>query len=467
MKLIARILAWLVALVVVIAIGGLGWLLINPPEEFRVANAYSAKIICSSVFVSGRNADQVLADDVQAPGHWLLKYVSVTKGEDAVTAKLFGFLAAESAVYRPGLGCASAPNGDLDAVRAVAFKTLPVIPPVSDFEWPLGDTVSRSADPRAEALLADPKLIGPGARATVVVKDGRIVAEAYAPGFDAETPLLGWSMTKTVTGALAAIRMREGALSWDKARLFPDWTDDRAKITVAELMAMTSGLSLNESYGDVDDVTRMLFLEPDQAKFVRDKPLEAKPGEKFEYTTGAAVLLARAVQDTLADRDAGLAYPRQALFAPIGMRSAIFETDETGTFSGGSLLYATARDWARFGLLLANGGDWNGEQILPVDYIERVGRPSALSGGRYTEALTWKSGVGEQTAEQTGLPADAFWALGHDGQSIAMIPSAGLVVVRMGLTPSRLNYDPAPLTKALLDATMEPLPEPEPEPAQP
>ncbi|MCV3764634.1 serine hydrolase domain-containing protein [Rhizobium sp. TRM95796] len=467
MKLIARILAWLVALVVVAAIGAVGWLYINPPEEFRVANAYSAKIVCSSVFVSGRKAEEVLADDVQAPGHWLLKYVSVSKGQDLVTAKLFGFLAAETAVYRPGLGCASAPNGDPDAVRAVAFKNPPVIPPVSDFEWPLGDTVSRSADARAEALLADPKLIGPGARALVVVKDGRLIAEAYAPGFNAETPLLGWSMTKTVAGALAALRMQDGALSWDKAKLFPDWTDGRADITVAHLMAMTSGLSLNESYGDVDDVTRMLFLEPDQAKFVRDKPLEAQPGETFEYTTGTAVLLARAVQDTFADRDAALAYPRQALFAPIGMRSAIFETDETGTFSAGSLLYATPRDWARFGLLLANGGDWNGEQILPVDYIERVGRASALSGGRYTEALAWKSGAGRATVEETGLPADAFWALGHDGQSIAMIPSANLVVVRLGLTPSALGYDPAPLVKALLAATLEPLPEPEPEPAQP
>jgi CubicO group peptidase (beta-lactamase class C family) len=467
MKLIARILAWLVALVVIIAIGAVGWLYLNPPEEFRVANAYSAKIVCSSVFVSGRKAEEVLADDVQAPGHWLLKYVSVTKGDDVVTAKLFGFLAAESAVYRPGLGCASAPNGDLDAVRSVSFKTPPVIPPVSDFEWPLGDTVSRSADPRAEALLADSRLIGPGARALVVVKDGRIVAEAYAPGFNADTPLLGWSMTKTVTGALAALRMQEGALSWDKSSLFADWTDDRAKITIAELMSMTSGLSLNESYGDVDDVTRMLFLEPDQAKFVRDKPLEAKPGETFEYTTGTAVLLARAVQDTFADRDAALTFPRQALFSRIGMRSAIFETDETGTFSGGSLLYATARDWARFGLLLANGGDWNGEQILPVDYIERLGRASALSNGHYTEALTWKSGTGEASVEQTGLPADTFWAIGHDGQSIAMIPSANLVVVRMGLTPSKLTYDPAPLAKALLQATMEPLPEPEPEPAQP
>ncbi|MDH6269212.1 CubicO group peptidase (beta-lactamase class C family) [Rhizobium sp. SG_E_25_P2] len=467
MKLIARILAWLVALIVVVTFGAVGWLYLNPPEEFRVANAYSAKIICSSVFVSGRKAEEVLADDVQAPGHWLLKYVSIARGEDVVTAKLFGFLAAESAVYRPGLGCASAPNGDLDAVRAVALTSPPVIPPVSDFEWPLGDTVSRKADLRAEALLADPKLIGPGARALVVVKDGRIVAEAYAPGFNAETPLLGWSMTKTVTGALAALRIQDGAFSWDKAKLFSEWTDDRAGITIAALMAMTSGLSLNESYGDVDDVTRMLFLEPDQAKFVRDKPLEAKPGEKFEYTTGTAVLLARAVQDTLADRDAGLAYPRQALFSRIGMRSAIFETDETGTFSGGSLLYATGRDWARFGLLLANGGDWNGDQILPVDYIERVGRASAVSGGLYTEALAWKSGTGEQTAEQTGLPPDAFWALGHDGQSIAMIPSANLVVVRLGLTPSKLNYDPAPLVKALLGATMEPLPEPEPEPAQP
>jgi CubicO group peptidase (beta-lactamase class C family) len=464
MKLIARIIAWLVAVIIVVAIGAASWLYVFPPELIRVADAYSAKIVCSSVFVSGRTMDEAFKVDVQAPGNPMLKYIKVEQvGADRIDASFKGVLARESAVYRPGLGCASVPTHDIDAVRAIKLAK-PYTPPApSDFEWPLGDTVSRDPDPRVQALIADPKLSGPGMRAIVVVKDGRLAADAYAPGFTADTPLLGWSMTKTVIGALISARIQDGDLQWEQDHLFAEWTDDRAAITIANLMAMQSGLKLQESYGDVNDVTRMLFLEADQAAFVRDKPLEAKPGSTFNYTTGTGVALARILMNTFSDPQAALTYPRTALFDPIGMHSAVLETDAVGTFSGGSLMYANARDWARFGLLLANGGDWNGEQVLPAEFAVKAGAATAVSGGRYSEALTWKSGTGENNPEPSTLPADAFWLLGHDGQSIAVVPSEKLVVVRMGLTPSTLGYDPTPLVKAIMEAAREPLPEPEPE----
>jgi CubicO group peptidase (beta-lactamase class C family) len=225
-------------------------------------------------------------------------------------------------------------------------------------------------------------------------------------------------------------------------------------------MAMQSGLHFDEGYATVSDVTRMLFLERDEAKFVESMPLETKPGSKFSYSTGTGVLLTRLWMNTFADPQEALAYPRKALFGPIGMRSAVMETDAAGTFSGGSLMYATARDWARFGLLLANGGDWNGVQVLPPEFATMLTTATTPSNGAYTEALTWKSAPqGGGTEPSSALPADTFWASGHDGQSITVIPSEGLVVVRLGLTPAKLKYRPRDLVAKVMEAAREPLPE--------
>lgn len=466
MRIVVRLLKWLGLGLVLIVAGAAGWLYFAPPELLRVATAYSAKIVCSNVFIAGRDPVDVLARDVQAPGHPILKYVSFEKGEDTITAHLFGFLATQTALYRPGLGCAVVPDGDLAAAHAVALASVPK-QETSELEWPLGDQVSRPMSDPVQKLLADPELAGPEMRAIVVVKDGRIIGERYGEGFTESVPLLGWSMTKTVTAAIVAARVGEGKLSYQQDHLFPEWTDDRAKIKISDLLAMQSGLDLEETYGDVNDVTRMLFLEPDQARFVEAKPLEAQPGQKWEYTTGSAVLLTRIWMNTFADRAEALSYPRKALFAPIGMTSAIMEPDEAGTFSGGSLLYATARDWARFGLLLADGGVWNEDPVLPPDFIARVSTPTTLSDGVYTGALAWKLASGERKGETFEIPADTYWAIGHDGQSMAIVPSEHLVVLRLGLTPSKMKYRPERLLEKVVVAAREPVPEPELQPRIP
>lgn len=466
MRIFARILKWLGLALLAVMLGAVGWLYVFPPELLRVGTAYAAKIVCSNTFIAGRDPAEVLAKDVQAPGHPLLEYVSFAKGDDTVTTRLFGFVAEQTAVYRPGLGCAVVADGDLAAARAVTLATPPKME-TSELEWPLGDQVSKPLSETVQALLADPDLAGPDMRAIVVIKDGRIIAERYGDGFSAETPLMGWSMTKTVTAAIVAARIAEGKLAYDQSKLFAAWTDGRGAITVADLMSMQSGLDLDETYGDVNDVTRMLFLEPDQAGFVEAKPLEADPGRKFEYTTGSAVLLSRLWMNTFADVQEALAYPRRVLFDPIGMTSAVMETDQHGTFSGGSLMYATARDWARFGLLLVDGGQWNDEQVLPAEFIRRVSTATELSGGIYTGGLAWKAASGERGGETFAIPADAYWAIGHDGQSMAIVPSEKLVMLRLGLTPSRLKYRSAKLLEKLVPAAREPVPDPELQPRIP
>lgn len=448
-----RLMIW--ALRIVAGIAGLavlaaGWLLAFPPELLRVGTGYAAKIICSNVFIAGRDADEVLRDDVQAPGHPLLRLVGVDVDVEraVVRTAILGAVAPSFAVHRSGLGCANVDEAKIEAVKDLTAPVAEAEPADQTRLWPEGEGVSGS-DPRLAGVLADSALLGPSARAVVVVKDGRIIGETYGDGFNERTPLLGWSMTKTVTGALVGLLARDGRLDLEARDLFPEWSgDDRRNISLGDLLAMESGLKFNESYGDVTDVTRMLYLTRDMGAYVASLPTEAPPGTRFNYSSGETVLLARYWMSRLSTGAEALAYPRKALFDVIGMRSAVLEADEAGTFVGGSYLYATARDWARFGLLIAQDGRWAGQPVLDPDFVARMKRPTGASGGDYTEAQAWQNGPQDKDSS-FGLPDDTLWILGHDGQSVAIIPSEDLVVVRLGLTPRRLDYRPQRLVEAV------------------
>jgi CubicO group peptidase (beta-lactamase class C family) len=448
MRIVARVAKWLVALVAVAVLGVALWLAVAPPALIRVATAYSAKIVCSNQFIAGRDGQKVLALDVQAPGHPILRYITVDvdNARRTVSAKLLGLFGEGRAVHRQGLGCSSIPHGA--EAPAVPFAREPDAPTMAAL-WPAGERVEPPRDEALAAILDDPKMTGPGMRAVVVAHDGRIVGERYGEGFKAETPLLGWSMTKTVTAAIVGTLVRDGRLALDQDGLFEGWNgDERGSITVADLMAMSSGLAFNEDYGDVTDVTRMLYLESDMAGFAADKPLAGRRGETFSYSSGTSVMLSRIWQDTFAGQEEALAWPRAALFSPLGMTSAVLETDATGTFVGSSYLYATGRDWARFGELLRNDGVWNGEQVLPEGFVAWMREAAPASGGLYGRGQLWLSGPGDDDSG-FGLPADTFWLRGHDGQTLTVIPSRRLVVVRLGLTPSRLGYRPQTMVAAL------------------
>ncbi|AOF89235.1 serine hydrolase [Sinorhizobium sp. RAC02] len=449
-----KLAAWTLSVLVAVLIVGASWLIVSPPALLSVGSGYAAKIVCSNVFVSGRDAQQVLAEDVQAPGHPLLKLMrqDVDLSEKTVTVRLLGLFAPGYAVWHEGFGCSGAPDGDFQAARqAVSDVAIPKIPSGDPaVTWPDGEAVA--ADERFSALLADSALTGPGMRAIVVVHDGRIVAEAYGEGFSATTPLLGWSMTKSVNAALIGRLMQAGALSPDMKGLFPEWRRDaRAEITLGDLLAMESGLVFNENYGEVTDVTRMLFLEPDMSRFVLSLPLEANRGESFNYSSGTAVLLSRIWMGALSGRSQALSFPARALFMPLGMASAVMEVDETGIFVGSSYLYATARDWARFSLLLLNDGVWKGNRLLPDGFVSAMATPTKASNGTYSHMQTWLRGPGRKTDAEHGLPADTFWLRGHDGQFAAIVPSRKLAFIRLGLTPSKLGYQPQLLIKRILD----------------
>jgi CubicO group peptidase (beta-lactamase class C family) len=459
---------------------------VKPPDLLKVGANYSAKIVCSNVFLAGRDPQEVLRTDVQAPAIALLRLmrIAVDRQRHVVRAGLLGFIGDGLAVARPGYGCAAVPDGNLDfavqtgraAAAGAATATAetapanapgnapvsaPVIdpgnppvdvsgnaranaPPPPAALWPDGTAVTTS--PAIDRLLADDKLAGPGMRAIVVVDHGRIVAERYAPGFSAATPLLGWSMTKSVVAGLVGLLVKDGALSLEQSGLWPSHSgDSRGHIRIADLLAMSSGLRFNEAYGVVSDITRMLYLEPDMAAFARDQPLLHPPGEFWSYSSGSANILSRIVQD--AAGPLGAAFPKKRLFDPLGMTSATLETDDSGTLVGSSYMYATARDWARYGQFLLQQGVWQGREMLPPGYVAMMASPVAASHGQYGHGLVW---LHREAGDR--IPADSFWMEGHDGQSVAIIPSRALVIVRLGLTPSSDQYRPQPLTIAVLDA---------------
>jgi CubicO group peptidase (beta-lactamase class C family) len=468
-KLVRRVAIALVLLLLVLAFA----LWMKPPDILRVGANYSAKIVCSNVFLAGRDPDEVLRTDVQAPGVALLRLmrVSVDRERRVVRAGLLGFIGDGLAVARPGAGCAAVPDGNLEfamhvgspatrADSAVDATTAPTLgaavgdgAAVVDGAWRADAAVATTA--ALNRLLADDTLAGPGVRAIVVVDHGRIVAERYGAGFSATTPLLGWSMAKSVVAGLVGVLVKEGRLALDQSAGWSAAGGGRERIRIADLLAMSSGLRFNEAYGIVSDVTRMLYLQPDTAGFARGQPLLHPPGEFWSYSSGTANILSRIVQD--AAGRLGAAVAAEKLFKPLGMTTAIIETDEYGTLVGSSYMYATARDWARYGLFLQQGGVWQGREILPRGYVAMMASPVAASGGEYGHGLVWLWGSdgitpGKDPDAAFGIPADTFWMEGHDGQSIAIIPSRQLVVVRLGLTPAREHYQPQPLIKAVLDS---------------
>jgi CubicO group peptidase (beta-lactamase class C family) len=438
------------------------YLFVAPPDLLRVATNYSAKMVCSNVFLAGRDPVEVQDIDVQAGGHPILGYISIDIDEPSgvVVARLLGLFATGTAVYREGLGCASAPNGDIARLKSISLANQNIEQFTRTSKWPMG-----AHNLKMDNILANEELIGPGMRAVVVIKDAELIAETYGPGFDIETPLLGWSMTKTVTALIMGAVLGED-FNVESDNLFPQWQDDeRRAIRIQDLMSMSSGLQWNEGYGSVSDVTRMLYLEPDMAAFGASLPL-AKEGEtaSFHYSSGTTVLLSRIWQNLIGNK--ALSFPHEKLFGPLGMRSATLETDAAGTFAGSSYLYASARDWARLGQLILDGGQWNAQQLIDTDYINWMtgaAQSSTASWGRpeYGNGQIWLHGPdagvpeGEDPDAGFDLPSDIRWMLGHDGQSIAIIPSEGLVVVRMGLTPSGLGYRPQEMVSQIIKSLKE------------
>ena len=291
-------------------------------------------------------------------------------------------------------------------------------------------------------------------RALVVMQGGRVIAERYAPGYGPDTRLVSWSMAKSVTATLVGLMVADGRLALDEPAPVPEWKtprDGRASITLRHLLHMSSGLDHTEmAEGDVEifdaDTPRMLFLDGREnvARYAETRPLEAQPGKKYEYSSATSNILADIMTRSLTEstdpevrRDAMLEYARGRLFEPLGMTSAFPQFDRNGTMLGGSMIHATARDWAKFGEFLRNNGSVRAAQLLPTSWTRFMKTPSKTDnsyGGHIWLNRPNRSGR-NQVLFPGKAPADIFAALGHLGQFIIVSPQHRLTIVRLGNTP--------------------------------
>lgn len=297
-------------------------------------------------------------------------------------------------------------------------------------------------------------------RAVLVLRDGRIVAERYAPGYHENTRFISWSMAKTVTGVLIGLLVSDGRLRLDESAPVPAWQrpgDPRGEITLRQLLQMRSGLRHTEAGDPVyeSDEVRMLFLDgrDAMAAYAEAQPLEAEPGEKWEYSSATTVILADIASRALSDstnpaerRKVINDYLKSRLFEPLGMKSMVPEYDAAGTLIGGSLMHATARDWARFGEFLRNQGSVRGLQLVPSGWIEFMTTPNPRNPGYGAQTWLNRPQPGESLPPFPGAPRTAFSMNGHLGQFVLISPAQGLTVVRLGRT---LDGEHQPVRKAM------------------
>jgi CubicO group peptidase (beta-lactamase class C family) len=412
--------------------------------------ASNAKVLCSAVFVSGRDLAEARVQSLRLdpPG----SRVRLDRAARDVSISIGGLIE-RRAVFAGDQGCVALPGGR----DSLAFDPVSVqsrLPPPETLDWPMGDRV-----PEAQSTGIDPELLEAAVEAAfenpadhtaafVVVHRGRLVAERYARGIGRETQLESWSMGKSVTATLVGILVKEGELRLDQRAPVAEWQqpgDPRAQITVAHLLRMSSGLRFSfPSIERYDGTARLSFARllwsgmPDHIRiyagmedvfrFAIDAPAEHPPGSIGRYRNSDPLVLGAIVRRSVEARgDDYLSWPQRALFDRIGVRRQVLETDVHGNFILTGFDYGTGRGWARLGLLYLRDGVWQGERLLPEGFVEFVSTPApAWSEPRYG-GLFWLNRSG-----RAPLPEDAYWMGGDGEQRVTIVPSLALVVVRLG-----------------------------------
>jgi CubicO group peptidase (beta-lactamase class C family) len=442
----------IILLVTTTLCGALALSAVRAHDVPKVATGFAANILCSETFVSGLDPDKVFSETMAAmPGTglitWALDY-KVDRTRKDVTVTLLGG-GRSHAVYREGLGCY------LDHGVAVADAALPpaearpqpaLLPDIA------GPSLVAPARPQLAAAI-DRAFAEPDAppfrrtRAVVVVRDGRIVAERYAEDYGIDTPILGFSATKSVMSALAGILVREGKLNLDQPAPVSAWQgagDPRHAITVDHLLRHTAGLALGNSLSAslgaaLEPVNRMKYMESDMAAYAESIELETPPGSAWNYHDGNTIILSQLIRNAAGGRASDLLrFAWRELFGPLGMRKVTLEFDAAGTPEGSTQMLATARDWARFGMLYLNDGVVGGKRILPEGWVNYSASATPNAWVGYGAGFWTNQGnsYGATYRIGRGWPSDAFFAKGTIGQYVIIVPSERLVIVRFGTSPN-------------------------------
>jgi CubicO group peptidase (beta-lactamase class C family) len=395
--------------------------------------------------VSGLDPDQFYREAIEpmlSPAGFLFSH-TVDREHAQVTARVAG-VAESRAVYRAPLGCVLVHGALPPPVQiAAGSAAASLLPPIAKRE------VVEATDPSLKSALARAFVEPDSAphrwtKAVVVVHNGHVLAERYAPGFGVDTPMAGWSATKSVTNALLGILVQQGRLKMDEPAPIAAWAgaaDPRHAITPNHLLRMTGGLDIGQSLTSgplsmFDPSGQMLFVEPDMAAFAERAPVNAAPGEKWNYTDANTLLRSRIVREQAGgDAASVVAFMHRELFDRLGMEHVTMELDASGTAIGSSHMLASARDWARLGMLYLDDGIVGGVRVLPhgwVDYSATQTRGSEMFGYGAGFWTNRGQGTAANWRVSNGMPADSFMALGNFGQYVVIIPSKRLVIVRLG-----------------------------------
>lgn len=408
------------------------------PAAAALVVGLGAKIACSSRYLSG--FDQATIQDDLATYSGMTRYLDFQLLDEGGVRASFPTGTRAVARYRPGLGCTLeyGPSA-LDRV------TVPAHAVDTSRPWPAGSRVE-ATDPGMQALLDElmqaDNAAGQKTRALLVVQNGRLLAETYAAGVSRDTPLLGWSMGKSITAIMLGRLEALGLADVSEARLFPAWEqDERASITLENMLQMSSGLAFSEEYVPGNDSTRMLFMSPNVWEIPLASPMRHEPGTHFSYSSGTTNLLSRLVFERVGNSpQAQVDFFHREFVQPLALENTILEMDTTGVMVGSSYVYATARDWARFGQLMIAGGEINGHRVLSRDWVRRAVEPnSSDNDGRYGYQF-WLNGEGENKWWPS-LPAQAYAMQGNRKQVVMMLPGLAAVIVRLGWSAGEYPVD--------------------------
>ena len=427
MKLIKRI---LLALVLVIA----GIIILNYPK-LNIISGFAAKNMASNRFIAARTVEAVTKEDHNVP---MIKLADVEVHEDEVAATVYGLMERKS-VCTDGLGCVLITD-DFD-INEINYK--PNRTKINNgLPFPYGnngkkDTIFENVDYEQIQKAIDGAFENAEVQKTrtvLIAYKNHILAEKYGAGFTKNTPILGWSMTKSVLATLYGILQHQDKIDMDyhpfKELDLTDFVgkDPREFIPLDDLLRMQSRMEWNEDYTSISDVTKMLFMASDMTKSQINTDFSLNSPKVWNYSSGTSNLLSGILRKQFKTHQEYLDFPYSALIDKIGMHSMLIETDMAGNFVGSSYGWANTRDWAKFGILHLNKGNWNGEQLFSPEWIDYITKPTALSNGTYG-AHWWLNAEGKYP----DVPHDLYSANGYQGQYVFVIPSKDLVIVRTGL----------------------------------
>ena len=428
MKTLKRTLLLLICLVLISIV-------YNYPK-LNIIAGYSAKNMNSSVFLAGRTlAFTDSTDNNFSPINLASDVVDVAK--KSASSSVFGLLS-RTAIYREGVGSVVITN-DFDTSLKVPVPKR--AKPDNITAYPFGNADQKDSilstinynklNKTVENLFTN----NTQTRAVLVLYKNQIIAEKYAKGFTKNSRILGWSMTKSIMSTVFGIMQTQGKINvLDKAPVAAWKNDERKEITFNDLLHMNSGLEWDENYNEISDVTKMLFLKKDMTKIQAEKPLVGKPNESWNYSSGTSNLISGLIRSQFNSHQEYLDYWYREFIDKIGMNSMVIETDMTGNYVGSSYAWATPRDWAKFGLLYLNKGNWNGQQLFDATWVDYITTPTNGSKGTYGGHF-WLNAEGQFP----DVPKNMFFADGYQGQFVFVFPDQDLVLVRMGLSHIDIN----------------------------